>query len=79
MEEVCSVCGKALDEIYAVNCISCGGKIHFPSAESSGDSCGFIMTQWNVCGLAFVCKKCSPALKLANDLRATLKFVSPSL
>jgi len=59
MEEICNVCGKPLDEIYAVSCIGCGRKIHFPAAESVNDSCGSIVNQWNICGLAFVCKRCS--------------------
>jgi len=69
MEEICNVCGKALDEIYAVSCISCGGKIHFPSSESAGDTCGSIVTQWNICGLAFVCKNCSAAQKPLNEIK----------
>jgi len=69
MEEVCSVCGKPLDEIYAVSCIGCGGKIHFPSAENVKDSCGSIVTQWNICGLAFVCKKCSAVQKPFSDVK----------
>jgi hypothetical protein len=70
MEEVCSVCGKPLDEIYAVSCIGCGGKIHFPSAENSGYSCGSIVTQWNICGITFVCKKCSATQKPFTDVKA---------
>jgi hypothetical protein len=59
MEEICSVCGKPVDEIYAVSCIGCGGKIHFPAADTSENNYGSIVTQWNICGLAFVCKRCS--------------------
>jgi len=69
MEEICSVCGKLLDEIYAVSCIDCGGKMHFPAAESAEDSCGSIVTQWNMCGLAFVCKRCSAVQKPVNDVK----------
>ena len=69
MVEVCSVCGKPLDEIYAVSCIGCGGKIHFSSDENVGDTCGSIVTQWNVCGLAFVCKNCTEAQKIFNNVR----------
>ena len=69
MEEVCSVCGKVLDEIYAVSCIGCGGKIHFPSAEGAENTCGYIVTQWNICGLAFLCKKCSAGRKPFSDVK----------
>jgi hypothetical protein len=69
VEEVCGVCGKLLDEIYAVSCIGCGGKIHFPAAENVKDNCGSIVTQWNICGLAFVCKKCSAVQKPFGDVK----------
>jgi hypothetical protein len=59
MNEVCHVCGKPLDELYAVTCMSCGRKIHFPAVESAGDDCGSIVTELYACALAFVCKCCS--------------------
>ncbi len=66
MAEICSVCSKPLDKTNAVTCIGCGREIHFPSEESAEDSCGFIVTQWNVCGLAFVCKLCSNQQPFGN-------------
>ena len=71
MEEICSVCGKPLDEIYAVSCIACGRKIHFSPAETSRDDCSHIVTQLYTCGLAFVCKHCSAVQKPFGDVKAS--------
>jgi hypothetical protein len=71
MEEICSVCGKPLDKMYAVTCIGCGGEIHFPSADTHENSCGSIVTQWNVCGLAFICKRCLAMQKPFGDVKTS--------
>ena len=66
MEEICHVCGKPLDEIYAVSCIGCGRRIHFAPEESAKESCANIVTQVYACGLAFVCKQCSAQQQQRN-------------
>ncbi len=58
MGETCHVCGKLLDEVYAVSCFGCGSKFHFESAEPPGDNCGSILRELDVFGLAFMCKQC---------------------
>ncbi len=63
MEETCHVCGKPLDEICAVNCVVCGGKVHFNPAGSPGNDCCGVVTQIGACGLSFVCNDCDEKIK----------------
>ena len=60
MAGTCHVCGKPLDEIYAVNCMGCGRKIHFSTTDDTPEhNCCSIVTQLHACGLAFICNSCS--------------------
>ena len=59
MSEICHVCGQPLDELYYVSCVACGRRVHFRSSENSDDiDCAYIVSQVNVCGLAFICNSC---------------------
>jgi len=58
MEETCPICERPLDDLYAVNCMACGRRVHFRSEESGGESCSHIASQLCLCGLAFLCNSC---------------------
>ncbi len=58
-EEMCGVCGGALDGIYSVTCMTCGRKIHFLAVETPQYNCGSVVTQLYACALAFLCKHCA--------------------
>jgi hypothetical protein len=58
LEEVCPVCRQPLDEVYAVTCVACGQRVHFDSGDSPESECSRIVSQFTLCGLAFICNDC---------------------
>ena len=58
LDERCRICGEPVDEVYAVTCIACGRRVHFNSIDAPGTDCSRIVSQLNLCGLAFICSQC---------------------
>ena len=58
MMDNCPVCGKPIDEVYAVTCSVCGKTVHFPSTDDSEYKCSCILSRLDACALAFICMFC---------------------
>ena len=56
MEEVCCVCGDALEEDNMSRCRMCGGSFHLAwSTGSDIKECGSYFFHEQTCGLSFIC------------------------
>ena len=63
MEEVCCVCGDALEEDNMSRCRMCGGSFHLAwSTGSDIKECGSYFFHEQTCGLSFICRNCEPGL-----------------
>ena len=58
MDDVCHVCGRALQEPYIVTCMACGRRTHFQSADETEASCSQVISHLTICGLSFLCNPC---------------------
>lgn len=67
LQECCHVCGRPLDEVYAVLCSVCHRDIHFEPAGPEGENCASVVTRLNVCGLSFICSACLGQQSTASD------------
>ncbi len=67
MQECCHVCGRPLDDVYAVHCSVCGRDIHFEPGAPEGENCAFVDARLNICGLSFICSACLGRQSTASD------------
>ncbi len=63
MEQVCCVCGEALEDDNVSRCRLCGGGFHLAwSTEANIKECGSYFFHEQTCGLSFICRNCEPSL-----------------
>ena len=58
LDERCPICGEPVDDVYAVSCIACGKHVHYTGGAAPENDCSRIVSQLNLCGLAFICTQC---------------------
>ena len=58
VNEMCAICGEPIDDVCGVSCIACGKRVHFRGADAPGPDCSRIVSQLDLCGLAFICEAC---------------------
>ena len=58
LDETCPICGEPIDDVCGVSCIACGKRVHFKGADAPGTDCSRIVSQLELCGLAFICTRC---------------------
>ena len=59
MDEICDVCGGALDEENVSRCYLCGRKFHMAwSIDAQVQNCGRVWFSEMHCSIAFVCSIC---------------------
>ncbi len=63
-QEMCCVCGEALDDDNVSRCRLCGGSFHLAWSTGPGiKECGSYFFHEQTCGLSFVCGNCEPDLR----------------